>query len=133
MRACILLLFIAVLMVAPARLHARTRRPGLPYGRVLHLTATAYCTGGTTRAGVPAHEGVVAADPRVLPLRSVVRITWPHRTAGTYTVLDTGSEIKGRAVDIYLNNCDRARRFGRRSVQAVLLRRPFRASFRRPE
>jgi 3D (Asp-Asp-Asp) domain-containing protein len=132
MRGCISLLLIAVFTLTSSALEAQTRRP-LMHGRVLHLTATAYCGGGTTRSGIPAHEGVVAADPRVLPLRSVVRITWPHQTAGTYTVLDTGSEIKGRAVDIYMNNCSRARRFGRRAVQAVLLRRPFRASVRRPE
>ena len=132
MRVCIWLLLIVVFTVAPSTLDAKTRRPLPHYGRVLHLTATAYCGGGTTRAGIPVHEGVVAADPRVLPLRSVVHITWPQRTAGTYTVLDTGSAIKGRAVDIYMNNCARARRFGRRSVQAVLLR-PLWASPRRPE
>ena len=34
----------------------------------LDFQATAYCESGTTKSGIPTSPGIVAADPRVLPL-----------------------------------------------------------------
>lgn len=98
---------------------ARAVRPGA----ALHLTATAYCHAGKTAAGTRTHTGIVAADPRVLPEGSVLRIVQPGGFAGIYTVMDTGGLIKGRDLDIFMPNCDRAVRFGRRAVQVRVLRR----------
>ena len=42
---------------------------------------------------------------------------------GIYTVLDTGPEIQGRDLDIYMWNCDEAVRFGRKTVTVTVLRR----------
>ena len=81
------------------------------------MTATAYCDRGPTRSGVPAQRGDVAADLRRLPIGTRERIVAPGQPyAGVYTVLDSGSEIKGRDLDIFMPSCRQARRFGRRSV-----------------
>lgn len=86
--------------------------------------ATAYCDGGPTRSGVHARPGMVAADPRVLPLGSVIRITFPGSgRTGTYTVTDTGAAVKGHDVDIYMPSCVAAKRFGKRLVTAQVLTR----------
>ena len=90
-------------------------RPSRP--AALAARATAYCQSGITKSGADTRRGVIAADPRVLPLGSVVHIDAPQRTHdGVYRVLDTGSAVKGRIVDIYMPNCRSARRFGRRDV-----------------
>jgi 3D (Asp-Asp-Asp) domain-containing protein len=92
-------------------------------GASVLLTATAYCQSGTTAAGTHTHTGIVAADPRVLPVGSVLRILSPDEYAGIYTVMDTGARIKGRDLDIFVPSCTRAIEFGRRHVRARVLRR----------
>lgn len=89
----------------------------------IRLSATAYCQSGKTAAGTQTHAGIVAADPRVLPVGSVLRIIEPDGWAGIYTVMDTGGRIKGRDLDIFMPSCARAEQFGRRSVEARVLRR----------
>jgi len=87
------------------------------------MSATAYCNRGTTRSGVRTRGGIVAADPRRLPIGTTVQIVErgiPY--AGRYTVMDTGSAVKGRALDIFMPSCERARRFGRRVVQVRVSR-----------
>lgn len=86
-------------------------------------SATAYCRGTTTASGVKVRAGIAAADPKVLPLGSVVQVdAVPAPYRGIYTVLDTGPEIQGRELDIYMWNCDEAVRFGRRNVTVTVLR-----------
>ena len=87
----------------------------------MRVTATAYCHDGRTQSGVRTHTGIVSADPRVLPTGSVVRIL-DGSEAGTYTVMDTGSAIKGRRIDVYVPNCARAKRFGRRTLHVQVVR-----------
>ena len=86
--------------------------------------ATAYCRGQVTASGIPVRAGMAAADPKVLPIGSVIRIDRVGtRYQGIYTVLDTGPEIKGREVDLYMWNCTEAKGFGRRQVTITVLRR----------
>jgi len=88
------------------------------------MHATAYCQYGTTASGTLTRRGIVAADPRVLPAGSLIRIKSPVRGySGKYRVEDTGGEVKGHVVDIYVPDCISAKRFGRRIVQVHLLRR----------
>ena len=82
--------------------------------------ATAYCLKGRTASGEYVREGVIAADPRVLPLGTVVHIK-AGRYTGTYTVKDTGGLIKGRKVDIYIPNYKEAKAFGKRQVKIKVL------------
>jgi 3D (Asp-Asp-Asp) domain-containing protein len=91
-------------------------------GSVMRLSATAYCHAGTTAAGTRTHTGIVAADPKVLPVGSVLRILEPDRFAGIYTVMDTGSGIKGHDLDIFMPSCSRAVEFGRQAVRVAVLR-----------
>lgn len=86
-----------------------------------HFVATAYCAGGTTASGVAANTGIVAADPNVLPIGSVIELKAGGQS-GIYTVLDTGAFIKGRRIDIYLPDAAQAQEFGRRLVGVRVLR-----------
>jgi 3D (Asp-Asp-Asp) domain-containing protein len=102
---------------------AQRRRQSQP---VLKVSVTAYCVKGQTDAGTPTRPGIVAADPRVLPLGTVVRIDGLRGGYnGTYTVTDTGRAVKGNDVDIFVPNCDAAKRFGRQTGRVrVLSRKP---------
>ena len=117
------LLTLLIVADASARPTSR-RRPRPPIrGATLRLTATAYCEHGTTTSGTPTREGIVAADPRRLPLGTRLQILAPGKPyARTYTVTDTGSGIKGRDLDIFMSSCERAKKFGRRVVVARILR-----------
>lgn len=77
--------------------------------------ATAYCLRGKTASGRYVRRGIVAADPRVLPLGTRIRLTGGRYT-GNYVVADTGGKIKGRILDIWVPSCAEARRWGRRTV-----------------
>lgn len=77
--------------------------------------ATAYCLKGRTASGGGVRRGIVAADPRVLPLGTRIYIN-AGAYSGTYTVTDTGGAIKGNILDIWVPNCGEAIRFGRKSI-----------------
>jgi len=88
----------------------------------MRMIATAYCDRGPTKSGVRAQRGVVAADVRRLPLGTRLRVMGPGKGyAGVYTVLDAGSTIKGRDLDIFMSSCRAARRFGKRPVHVRIL------------
>lgn len=96
-------------------------RPRL--GTAIRFQATAYCKGTTTAAGIAVRHGMAAADPTLLPLGTVVRVdTNDTRYSGIWTVLDTGPEIKGRELDLYLWSCNDALAFGRQPVRVTILR-----------
>ena len=94
--------------------------PNLADDEALDFHATAYCLKGRTASGVVAQSGVIAADPRVLPLGTVVHLRSGSYT-GTYTVADTGSKIKGRRVDVFVNTHREAVQFGRRQVKIKII------------
>lgn len=77
--------------------------------------ATAYCLPGRTASGKSVKRGIVAADPRVLPLGTLIQIA-AGSYSGTYTVADTGGAVRGRVLDIWMPSCSEANRFGRRSI-----------------
>jgi 3D (Asp-Asp-Asp) domain-containing protein len=92
-------------------------------GPRLAFTATAYCKGLTTSAGVAARSGVAASDPMLLPIGSVIEIeTADARYSGVYTVMDTGPAVQGRHVDLYMWSCNEALQFGRRPVRLTVMR-----------
>lgn len=84
--------------------------------------ATAYCLKGITASGIGVRRGIVAADPRILPLGSRISLN-AGAYSGTYLVADTGGVIKGRILDIWVPSCGEAVRFGRRSVGVSVLGR----------
>jgi 3D (Asp-Asp-Asp) domain-containing protein len=85
------------------------------------FVATAYSDRGTTASGVFVNTGIVAADPKVLPIGSVIEMKLGSHS-GIYTVLDTGGFIKGNRIDIYVPDTERALEFGRRQVKIRVLR-----------
>jgi 3D (Asp-Asp-Asp) domain-containing protein len=104
---------------------ARPIRPQPPRDRTFaSFTVSAYCRGTITAAGSKPAHGVAAADPSVLPIGSRIRVAGLEtRYNGVYTVLDTGSNVQGRQIDLYIRDCQEAIRFGRRSAQVSILRR----------
>lgn len=92
--------------------------------------ATAYCLRGRTASGTHVRKGIVAADPRVLPLGTRISMK-AGKYSGTYTVADTGGRIKGRILDVWVPSCSEARRFGRKSVKVSVVKRSKRSKRRR--
>jgi 3D (Asp-Asp-Asp) domain-containing protein len=82
--------------------------------------ATAYCLQGRTALGGSVRRGIVAADPRVLPLGTRINVS-AGSYSGTYTVADTGGAVRGRILDIWVPSCAEANRFGRRSVKVSVV------------
>src|SRR5258708_3403722 len=52
-----------------------------------NFVATAYCVKGQTASGLKVRSGIIAADPRVLPIGSIVRVVAGDQS-GIYSVLD---------------------------------------------
>ncbi len=88
----------------------------------LTMVATAYtagCSGcsGTTALGYHAGQGVVAVDPRVIPLGT--RLYIPGY--GIAIAGDTGGAIVGHRIDLGFNSLSNALQFGRRAIRVYRL------------
>ena len=92
--------------------------------RVLTMSSTGYyglrCGGdgrGLTRLGWRAGYGIVAVDPRVIPLRTRLFIEgYGYAVAG-----DTGGAIKGNRIDLGFNTWSEATRYGRKRIRVYVL------------
>lgn len=102
-------------------------RGGVRYKKVLQCTATAYEPGypGITATGRKAGPGIIAVDPRVIPLGSRVFVestddgkSW---TYGYAIAADTGGAIKGNKVDLCYNTRSECIQFGRRQCNVYIL------------
>jgi rare lipoprotein A len=71
--------------------------------------------------GTITHDGIVAADPAVIPLGSVIRVASAGPWSGRYVVTDTGSKVQGRHIDVYIANTAEAKQFGRKAVTVQIL------------
>jgi 3D (Asp-Asp-Asp) domain-containing protein len=86
------------------------------------MVATAYTAGcagcsGWTATGERAGHGIVAVDPRVIPLGTKLYIPgYGPAIAG-----DTGGAIRGDRIDLGFNSLSDALRFGRRTVKVYEL------------
>lgn len=85
--------------------------------------ATAYtATGNLTATGTVARVGVIAADPRVIPMGTKVFIQYPDGTPiGYATAEDTGGAVKGNIIDIYMDSYNECIQFGRRNVIVTIV------------
>ena len=86
----------------------------------LQFTATAYSLRGRTASGRNVARGIIAADRRVLPLGTLVRLE-AGSYSGEYLVADTGGLVRGRKIDIWMPSSSEAMRFGRRPVKLPVL------------
>lgn len=84
------------------------------------FTATAYALRGRTASGAGVRRGLIAADRRVLPLGTRVRLE-AGGYSGEYVVADTGGLVRGRKIDIWVPSNREAMRFGRRPVKLTVL------------
>jgi 3D (Asp-Asp-Asp) domain-containing protein len=85
-----------------------------------NYTATAYSLAGRTASGAGVRRGLIAADHRVFPLGTRVRID-AGSYSGEYLVADRGSAVRGHTVDIWVPSSREALRFGRRPVRLTIL------------
>lgn len=101
---------------------------GYSYSKKITMTATAYSTapeenGGSTCSalGNPLSYGIVAVDPKVVPLGSRVYVTSPDGswTYGVASAEDTGGAIKGNKIDLCYP--DGSHGFGKRSCVVYVL------------
>ena len=89
---------------------------GTLYKRKMTVKAYSYTGGGRTATGTRARVGEIAVDPRVIPLGTTVYIPG----VGERRAEDTGGNIKGKTIDIYMNSKSACRRWGRRTITIYL-------------
>lgn len=77
----------------------------------------------STAKGTLTHEGIVAADPAIRPLGSVIRISGAGPYSGRYVVTDTGPKVVGRHIDLHLRSVGEAKEFGKKMVTVRVLSR----------
>jgi 3D (Asp-Asp-Asp) domain-containing protein len=71
-----------------------------------------------TASGMKSGHGVVAVDPKVIPLGSKLYVEgYGYAIAG-----DTGGAIKGNRIDVFFYSSDEMARWGRRSVRVFVLK-----------
>lgn len=82
-------------------------------------------TGHDARQSIYTAEGhrVIAVDPSVIPLYSIVNVTQADGTTFTAQALDIGSAINGHDIDLLVASESEAWQFGRQPVEIELIRR----------
>lgn len=78
----------------------------------LKVDAVAYHLPGNTALGIPVKRGVVAVDPKLIPLGTRLHVPGYGRGIAA----DVGTAIKGRIIDLWFPTDVAARKWGRRTV-----------------
>ena len=121
--AFVLIYEITMMDSRTARLESASETTPPAPGVAVRFNVTAYCKGEVTASGVKVRAGMAASDPKLLPIGSVIRVEGvPPKYEGVYTVLDTGPEVQGRELDIYMWSCFEALDFGRRKAVITVIR-----------
>ncbi|CAM3241227.1 3D domain-containing protein [Sporolactobacillus spathodeae] len=85
--------------------------------KTIRVQSTAYCEKGITATGFNFNKNpgakVIAVDPRVIPMFSLVVIPG----YGKAIARDTGGRIKGKIIDVHFKTKHQALQWGRRSVK----------------
>ena len=90
-----------------------------PEPETVTFEATAYTwTGYRTATGTWPSRGTVAVDPEVIPLGTKLYV----EGYGPAVAADTGGDIKGQRVDLYMDSYEEAIQFGRREVLVEVVR-----------
>lgn len=95
-----------------------TDRGSFTRAKVVTMESTAYLPSdgngkGITASGLRAGFGVVATDPKVIPLGTLVFV----EGYGFAVAADTGGAIKGNKIDVCITDRKAALRWGRRKVK----------------
>lgn len=110
-----------------------TSRGQISFTRALKMTATAYDATfescgkkpdnpqyGITYTGIRVRPGIVAVDPRVIPLG-----TWLYIEGyGEALAADIGGAIKGNRIDLYYDSPSDVDKYGKRSVKVYVVDKP---------
>lgn len=100
----------------------------------LKFEATAYtaeCAGciGITKTGIDVrntiyyeNRRIIAVDPKVIALGSTVEIRLSDGTVFEATAQDVGGAIKGRRIDLLMEDKESAMQFGRQSVEIRMIK-----------
>ncbi|MGM0367903.1 MAG: 3D domain-containing protein [Actinomycetota bacterium] len=103
---------------------AKIQPPGLTLVGEWEMVATAYYSGGgglngngITAIGLSVKKGVVAVDPKVIPLGT--RLFIPGY--GEALAADTGGWIKGKRIDLAFDSLEECYGFGRRKLRIYLV------------
>ena len=91
--------------------------------KVLDCKATAYCLKGKTASGVQSQRGVIAVDPKVIPLgtRMYIESADGSFVYGYAVAGDTGGKIKGNRIDLYMDTRSECLNFGVRNLKVYIL------------
>ena len=93
-------------------------QPQAPRAYRLKVDAVAYSLPGSTALGVPVRKGVVAVDPKLIPLGTKLHVPG----YGPGLAADVGYAIKGKVIDLWFPSMARARQWGRRTVMITVYR-----------
>ena len=118
-----IIIAIVLIVIAAAAIRAQAGQDHQPPDTI-KFESTAYCeTGDPTASGNWPREGVtVAVDPDVIPLGSAVMI-WDEsgEWVGIYEAQDTGRLIRGRIIDLYIQDYAECIDYGRQTVFARVI------------
>jgi 3D (Asp-Asp-Asp) domain-containing protein len=89
-----------------------------PQAYRLKVDAVAYSLPGSTALGVPVGKGVVAVDPKLIPLGTKMHVPG----YGPGLAADVGYAVKGRIIDLWFPTTAKARKWGRRTVTITVYR-----------
>ena len=93
-------------------------QPQAPQAYRIKVDAVAYSLPGSTALGVPVGKGVVAVDPKLIPLGTKMHVPG----YGPGLAADVGYAIKGKVIDLWFPSMARARQWGRRTVMITVYR-----------
>ncbi|MBF8983725.1 G5 domain-containing protein [Lutibacter sp. B2] len=117
--------------------YVATARGNVSIRKAVKMTATAYDLSyascgkspgdrgyGITRSGTKAGPGVVAVDPRVIPLgtKLYVKSLDGRKDYGFASAEDTGGAIKGNRIDLFYKSPKDVARYGKRKVLVYILK-----------
>jgi len=116
--------------------YTTSRGESFRYGKVIDMRATAYTSSfkdtgknpghphfGITYTGIKAKRGVIAVDPKVIPLGTRVYIEGVGKTPdyGYALAADIGGSVKGNLIDLYVDTQEEADSWGMRKVKVYIL------------
>ncbi len=103
------------------------------FTKAIEMVATAYdatfaSTGknpdhpqyGITRSGLKVRPGIVAVDPKVIPLGTYLHV----EGYGEALAADTGGAIKGNRIDLYFESPKDVAKYGKKRVKVYILDKP---------
>ena len=94
------------------------------YRRQMEATAYTYLppyTSMTTATGATLRKGIVAVDPREIPMHTKMFITSEYIEYGLGVAEDTGGAIKENIIDLAYMSYDECIQFGRRQMQVYFI------------